>query len=332
MDPLGGSFAEQYTMPRRKQVLAKRTQAERQVARKALGRLSSQIVAPKTEDRYFTAVSRFLEFLRASHKGYPTTFALLDRQVSAFIEYLWEQGDPRSWASDTLSGLGHHIPSCKPHLIGSWRLHAAWGRAELPVRAPPFTPLLLYGLAQLAADSGWLDISILLILGFHTFARTGELFQAQVGDFVLSSTSGTWTLPLSKSGQRVGATESILLTDPFVLLLLRNYFRGKQPGDKLSSSSPGLLRSRLGDLLKDLSISDPYRWYSVRRGGATHAYRTTNNLPAICHKGRWNSVKTARIYICDAVAQLTDLTLPDRTNRRLQRLASKCRPSFLQAS
>eukprot|EP00435_Cladocopium_sp_Y103_P045377 s505_g13.t1 len=36
----------------------------------------------------------------------------------------------------------------------------------------------------------------------------GELFQAKVGDFVLGAKSGTWSLPLSKSGQRQGVTES----------------------------------------------------------------------------------------------------------------------------
>ena len=332
MDPRGGSNDKLIAMPRHRQVLAKRTQAERHDARKVLGRLASQVVAPKTEDRYFSAVSRFLDYLRDAHEGYPTSFILLDRQVSKFIEYLWEHGDPRGWASDTLSGLGHYIPSCKLHLVGSWRLHAAWGRAELPVRAPPFTPLLLYALAQLAVNFRWTDIAVLLILGFHTFARAGELFNARVGDFVLSTSSGSWTLPLSKSGQRVGATESILLTDPFVITLLRNFFRTKQPGDRVSSASPGVLRSRLATLLSDLRISEPYRWYSVRRGGATHAYRTTNNMAAICFKGRWNSVKTARIYICDAVAQLSDLTFSDQQSRRLHRLALQCRPSFQQAS
>jgi hypothetical protein len=254
-------------MPRTKQVLAKRTQAERQNTRHALGRLAHQVVAAKTEDRYFTSVSRFLDFLKVSRKRYPSSFILLDRDVCEFVEYLWEQGDPRSWASDCLSGLGHLIASCKPYLVGSWRLHAAWGRTELPVRDPPFTPVLLYGLAQLAAENGWTDIAVLLILGFHTFARTGELFNARAGDFVLSATSGTWTLPLSKSGQRTGAVESILLTDVYVLHLLKNFIKGMHSGDRLSNVSPGLLRSRLASLLDQLHITDPYRWYSVRRAG-----------------------------------------------------------------
>lgn len=315
-------------MPRQRQVLAKRTRAERQRDRKALGRLKSQVVSPKTEARYLASVSRFLEFLISQGKPYPSSFLVLDLEVSQFIEELWEQGDPKGWAGDCLSGLGHFIPPCKPYLVGGWRLHAAWGRAELPCRAPPFTPLLLYAVAQAAADHGWVDLAVLLILGFHTFARAGELFRAKSGDFVLGSKSGTWTLPLSKSGQRQGVTESILLTDPFVLVLLKRFLVNLSPGDPLSHVSGGTQRKRLNGLLLTLKISFPFRWYSVRRGGATHAFRTTNNIAAICVKGRWSSVKTARIYISDAVAQLTELQLSDSQLRQFRQLAMKCRPSF----
>lgn len=302
-----GSNAEHRTMPKRRQVLAKRTRDERRRDRKVLGRLRTQVVSPKTEERYLNSVSRFLEFLRAHGKPYPCSFLILDLEVSQFVEELWEQGDPKGWAGDCLSGLGHFIPPCKPFLVGSWRLHAAWGRAELPCRAPPFTPLILYAMAQAAADLGWTDLAVLLILGFHTFARAGELFQARAGDFLLGSRSGTWTLPLSKSGQRQGVTESLLITDPFVVVLLKNFLRNFSPGDNVSLVSGGTQRKRLNDLLISLQIPFPFRWYSVRRGGATHAFRTTNNIASICVKGRWSSVKTARIYICESVMLLLNL-------------------------
>lgn len=186
-------------MPRKRQVLAKRTQAERKAERKTLGKLRHQVVAEKTEERYFTQVSRFLSFLNSNGKPYPRSFLLLDQEVCNFIEELWEQGDPQGWASDCLSGLGHFIPACKPHLIGAWRLHSAWSRAELPCRAPPFTPLIVYALAQQAVANYWTDVAVLLLLGFHTYARAGELFQAKVGDFVFDQNSGTWTLPLAKA-------------------------------------------------------------------------------------------------------------------------------------
>lgn len=118
--------------------------------------------------------------------------------------------------------------------------------------------------------NSWTDLAVLLILGFHTFARAGELFQCKVGDFVFDKKSGTWTLLLSKSGQRAGATESLLLTDPFVVTLPRNFSKYKLAGDKLSPASPGLLRKRLSPLLEQLGLTYPYRWYSVRTCRRSH--------------------------------------------------------------
>ena len=73
-------------------------------------------------------------------------------------------------------------------------------------------------------------------------------------------------------------TESILLNDPFVVLLFRNVCKNKKPGDRLAHVSPGVMRSR------QLKLDPPYRWYSVRRGGATHAYRdiVVTFLPFVC--------------------------------------------------
>ena len=67
-------------------------------------------------------------------------------------------------------------------------------------------------------------------------------------------------------------------------------------------------------------------------GGVTHSYGSTNNLAAICLRGRWGSLKTARIYICDGIAQLSELTFSRRTKKRLETLATKCRPDYLLSS
>eukprot|EP00435_Cladocopium_sp_Y103_P006537 s2887_g2.t1 len=152
-------------------------------ARQNVGSLQSQVVQPKTLKRYERAVHAFLDFLIAHELSYPRSNALLDSFVCGYIEELWENGDPKGWAGDLLSGLGHLIPSCKGSLTGGWRLHAAWGRAELPVRALPFTPKIVYALAQQAFDRQWKDTGVLLLLGFHRYPRSGELFQARKADF-----------------------------------------------------------------------------------------------------------------------------------------------------
>eukprot|EP00438_Fugacium_kawagutii_P001843 Skav206711 [mRNA] locus=scaffold3267:5256:11979:+ [translate_table: standard] len=256
--------------------------------------------------------------------------AELDLKVCEFIESLWREGEPKAYASDTISGLGHFIPACKRSLVGSWRLHGSWTRAELPERALPLTPMMAYALAQLAYNHGWNDLSILILLGFSVFARTGELFQARAGDFVFDRQfrRGVWSLPLTKSGQRAGIRESLTIQDHWLLVALQQYCRNLHPGDTLRSVSPQLMRQRYKSLLDEANLPEGFAFYSLRRGGATHAFRTTNSLSAVCLTGRWSHEKTARIYITDALAQLTEINLEPRVQRKLLQLARQARPDF----
>lgn len=328
MGLVDGPRSVNHQMPH-KQVLAKNSPAIRKNQRSLLGSLKSIVVSQKTLSRYDLHVSKFLQFLHDGEFTYPSSFYQLDVYVCSYIEHLWEEGESKSWAGDVLSGLGHFIPSCKQFLTGGWRLHSAWGRAELPARALPFTPLLLYSLVQLAVERDWIDTAVMLALGFHVYPRSGELFNAHCGDFqIADNLTGVWSLPLTKSGQRFGAKESVLLTDPWIGLLLKNFLAHKLPGDPFSSVSGGTQRKRLTDLLKCLKITDEYRWYSLRRGGATHAYRKSNNMAAVCYTGRWGNAKTARIYITDALAHLTEQSWDAALKRRLKALALKARPNF----
>jgi hypothetical protein len=317
-------------MPKRGLVLGRRSAAQRKTDRRALGSLQSLVVAPSTRGRYFQAVSRFLEFLQLHGYGYPCTFSSLDGHVCEFIEYLWHNGEPKAFASDCLSGLGHFIPATKKHLVGGWRLHGSWSRAELPARAIPFTPVMVYAIAQKAFEKGWEDLCLLVLLGFDRFARTGELFAATKQDFVFnhSRSKVVWSLPLTKSGQRVGAQESLVVEDPWLVRALSNYLRSLQNGDTLRHTSPGVMRSRLKQLLLELNFSDGFQWYSLRRGGATHLFRSSNNMSQVCMIGRWNCQKTARIYVTDALSQLTEISASLATRQRWLMLAKKARPKF----
>jgi hypothetical protein len=327
MDRRDGRSVERL-MPR-KQVLSRKTPLERKSCRKTIGKLRTTIVAAKTEERYKKHVSLFLDFLHKHAYHYPANFLQLDELASVYLEHLWEEGEPKSWAGDTLSGLGHFFPPVKPCLNGAWRLHAAWGRAELPARAMPFTLLIVYACAQIAFELGWSDTAVLLCLGFHRFPRSGELFAARVGDFELGrDCKGVWALPLTKSGQRVGAKESLTIDDPWIGMIVREYCKGLLPGDFISKVSPGVQRARLTKILQKLGLDIGFRWYSLRRGGATHLFRKSNNMGLVCHIGRWGSPKTARIYLTDGLAQLTELRLTETVKARLRALALKARPDF----
>ena len=66
-------------------------------------------------------------------------------------------------------------------------------------------------------------------------------------------------------------------------------------------------RKQLEVDVKALSLKGRFRAYSFRRGGATHMWIHTANLGAITTRGRWAATKTARIYIDEAVAEISKI-------------------------
>ena len=112
-------------MPR-PQVLGRRSLAQRKTDGRALGSLHSLVVAPQP----MIDISRLFHAFLNSRSCMVTLILprllLLMVKVCEFIEYLWQNGQPKAFASDCLSGLGHFAPSVKKHLVGGSRLHGSW--------------------------------------------------------------------------------------------------------------------------------------------------------------------------------------------------------------
>jgi len=92
-------------MPKRKAKLEGRTKEERKKARKDMGSLQSLTVQPATKKRYNQAVDRFLQFLNREGLALPTARSKLDVLTAEYLEFLWQEGEGRALASDTLAGL-----------------------------------------------------------------------------------------------------------------------------------------------------------------------------------------------------------------------------------
>ena len=210
---------------------------------------------------------------------------------------------------DLLSGLSHFIPSLRGMLAGSWRLHAAWGRLEMPARAWPLNENQLYTLRFVAFHWNFMDVVVVLLLGYHCFLRTGEFMSATVGQisFATCGTRAFLALPFTKTQARKGAPEGAAITSPVLVALLRWFVKHGQPGDRLLQRSCPQFRSLWTHLVAAVGLDGFFRPYSIRRGGATHFFRASNSLDKTCDRGRWNSITTCRIYIntalVDAVGQ-----------------------------
>ena len=76
--------------------------------------------------------------------------------------------------------------SSKGHLHGSQRVLKAWSMHELPSRAPPLRTKFLPASAGKAFSMGHTRFAVLLLVAFHAFLRTQELFVGPGKPFLCS--------------------------------------------------------------------------------------------------------------------------------------------------
>ena len=233
----------------------------------------------------------------------------LDGNVARFVEQLWEEGDPRYWAEDALSGFTKLVPSLRGGFRLSWSLVTAWQRNEPPQRCAPLNLDILLAMIGLAIQRGWLGMCALLAVGFHCVLRTAEMYRMRVTDFEFNveGTSGVLTLPESKSGTRYNFVESVTITDPVVIRLIRAVTLGLHEGSLLYPEGAAHFRRCFDELVVGLRLSSTllYKPYSIRRGAATADFLKHGKLSMTCVRGRWANEKTCRIYVNEATTSLS---------------------------
>ena len=109
----------------------------------------------------------------------------------------------------------------------------------------------------------------------------------------------------TKTGQRIGVSESITFEHTSLAKILGACFVNKAPGDLILPRGQADFRSVFAKLLDSLELGEfGFKPYSLRRGGATHMFRTLGTLSPVVVRGRWTNARTARIYINEGLATL----------------------------
>ena len=289
-------------------------------------RLRDIIVRPKTLKTYQVSASKFLFFCSDHFGRWPQSYIDLDLCLCTFIEHVWEEGDPKSWALNAISAMAHFMPAVRGKTPGSSRLMKAWTKTELPERAPPLPTLFATALAGAALRRHDLRLCVLILVAFHALLRTGELCRVQASHFVRPPRVGPilLTLPGTKSGIRRGDfAESVVLTDPVLIQYLHVLLPRILPGERLWPKDSQSFRAQFRELCADARLPAlPWRPYSIRRGGATAHFLQFGSLDKTAVRGRWQSARTARVYINEGIAALASIVSTPAQERHIRSLAA----------
>ena len=247
----------------------------------------------------------------------------LDPLCEEWVEQQWIKGTPLGLIGDALCGLQHYWPKIKGELKGAWKLYKNWRRIEVPQRAPPLPRPIALAVIGLLLHWEQPQMAFLIALGFHTFLRTGEILNLQYKDIhLLRNSKGAVTVRKSKTGLRFNIDEAVAIYDSelFPLWELCQLPVLRPPSEHIWNHSASSFRKLFYKALDALKVGDHgYQPYSIRRGGATHAFVTQQTMEAILLRGRWRSLQVARLYLEDGQSQLAQL----RTSKHAKALLTQ---------
>ena len=162
---------------------------------------------------------------------------------------------------------------------------------------------------------GHFGFGVSLLVGFYGMLRTGELTTLRSSHVFMKTATApaVLSLGLTKSGKRVGASESVTLTVAVALRWLWVWKQSVKP-QALFVPSASAWRRLFSECLKALQLTlFEFRPYSLRRGGATWWFTKHGSFDKLMVAGRWQAAKTARIYLNHGMAVLADMRLPQKS-------------------
>ena len=260
--------------------------------------LEDLAVSPKTLQRYHRAFLQILPELEQS----PYSF---DETLCSFINRSFEDGESLGYISDTLCAVQHFCPWVKRRLPESWRLFSIWKKVEKPMQALPLTLVMAKAFVVRALETNQLELALLILLGFWGLLRTGELLSLRTDHLVWGNGNIVLQLLETKTGIRHGFDENVVLRDPRVTTLVEDLCRCLPPSRLIWPKSAQAFRKAFHSLVLFFQLESFFiRPYSLRRGGATHAFRQTGLMEQVLILGRWTSNHAARRYIHSGTAAL----------------------------
>lgn len=298
-------------------MIGKPTKQQRKSERQQLGRLQDLVVKAGTLQKYHVQFNKFHDWATANQL--PLHDALsIDAAASQYIEALWADGFGRAEASYFVAALQFMLPHLKHSLPLAWRLVKTWTRHEMPTRAVPLDAHTVVSLASLFKIWGEARLAAGIIVAFDFFLRTGELFTIRRNQVEFAGHSATIQLQQTKSGAHQIHSERLLAWDRLAVQALRFLCRGLQPGDFLVPSSAARFRVLWHRAVHFFLLDDFFiQPYSLRRGGATTAFRRGATFDQLLVRGRWSHQRTARIYLDEALQQSAVLSFPGPSLARL---------------
>lgn len=272
---------------------------------------------PRTLQSYQKALHHFFDWLESGDYRIPARFTELDARLAQYLEHMWLDDFNITYAGHTLSALRRFHPQSRYRLPLSRQYFTNWKSVHVCQQAVPMPAVVAAAIAGLAWTMDDTSFAVTVLLGFAAFLRTGEMISLKHQDIAvdLESTRIILALPATKTSKQV--SESVELLDSCLCPLVHSVLK---PGTTLPfcGLTANQFRARLKVYLNFFALlSFNFTAYSLRRGGASHCFATGTHFDDLLLRGRWQSVKTARIYLDSGRASLVRMAFAAEVESQL---------------
>ena len=255
----------------------------------------------KTLRCYERALKSFFDFLDEENLTLPSKPRRLDECVAMFLEHLYLEDRPITYAGHTLSAFRRFYPQLRYKFPLSRQYFSNWKSVHVSQQATPLPSSALFAP---------------ILVGFLAFLQTSEMVFLKFSQLHVSA-DGAIILVLPSSKTSKDKPESISVNDVKVAALLL-YLRQQAKSDRIWDGSVPQFRAYLSHFCAFLSLEEHhFTAYSIRRGGASSAFLRGTSFDQLLVTGRWQSIKTARIYLDTGRAALIQQAFSSRSSRLL---------------
>lgn len=275
----------------------------------------------KTLRCYERALKSFFDFLDEENMKLPSRPRKLDECVAQFLEHLFLEDRPITYAGHTLSAFRRFYPQLRYQFPLARQYFSNWKSVHVTRQAVPLPAKAVFAIAGAAIACNEYSFAAILLLGFLAFLRTSELVHLKFSQLhVAASGSIVLVLPSSKTSR--DKPESISVSDGRIAALLL-WLKTSATTDHVWNGSVPQFRAFLARFCEFLAIQDMgFSAYSIRRGGASSAFLRGISFDQLLVTGRWQSIKTARIYLDTGRAALIQQAFSSRSTHLLARFGA----------
>ena len=249
-----------------------------------------------------------------------TSARTVDRVLEATVERCYQEGERLYKVTLGVLGLQRALRIAGPLLRETWAAIKGWRslqpvKSRVPISKYVLECLLVTLMARALGELGrdrerYLAAMLCSWVCFEALLRPGEAANLLVGDVCLpdpglpSDEAVGLVLSLrSPKTRRVWRNQCVIVKSPALLRWLAWWVEGKPRSEKLFRVARRDWAKLFAFGLELLHVSDlHYTLGSLRGGGATRLFRTTENLALLQFAGRWARQETVKSYLQEGLA------------------------------